>query len=411
MKNGKSILRWRLRTSIILCFLFALSSTHCAPSILVPSCYPQLSPYGGGSGTASDPYLICSVAQFQNVDENLDANFLMTTDIDLTNTNFTPIGSAVNFKVFSGVFDGANHTLSNWTYLNPSVADDVGLFSTITGTIKNLISENFNVNVTTAHNTGLLVGSMSGSAVISNCTVSGGLQSITNGVPVGTGGIAGRAGSTSSSIATMIYSSSSANVSSDGRTGQLAGISSAINISYSHATGNVTCTPTFDNRCGGLIGETANGVVTAVSNSYYSLGTVFGTNGAGGLVGQSGYPIYIVDSYMTGTVSANINSVGGIIGYANGSIPTNLTRVFAAGKLVGGTVGQIGGVIGYSYYGQTSSSISYWDIQITGQSTNADSGSSGESTTAMQTQSSYVGWDFEKTWYPPVLGQSYPTLR
>ena len=72
-----------------------------------------------GSGTSYDPYLIQSakdLAFFRDRvnagDENyISANYTLTTDIDLNDISWTPIGNAT--YRFSGKFNGNHHTISN----------------------------------------------------------------------------------------------------------------------------------------------------------------------------------------------------------------------------------------------------------------------------------------------------------
>jgi hypothetical protein len=133
-----------------------------------------------------------------------------------------------------------------------------------------------------------------------------------------------------------------------------------------------------------------------------------GTLSTGGIVGfvDAGVTLSITDSYSEGVLNGGSGISGGIIGSANAGT-LSVTRVLVAGSITG--TGTLGGIVGS---GASVTSVStYWDTQVTGRSSTADSGSSGESTAAMQTTSTYTGWDFVNIWHSPVLGQSYPTLR
>ena len=75
-------------------------------------------------------------------------------DIDLTNEDWTPIGTDASYY-FGGTFDGNGHTISNLKI--ESAANNVGLFGYISGaTIKNLVIEN--ADVKGQDNTGVVVG-------------------------------------------------------------------------------------------------------------------------------------------------------------------------------------------------------------------------------------------------------------
>ncbi|SFH75132.1 The GLUG motif-containing protein [Halorubrum aquaticum] len=89
----------------------------------------QSSPFGGGTGSSADPYLIETVTHLGNVSEELDAHYQLTTDIDLAGTGtFEPIGTGR--PPFTGSFDGGGHTIRGLRVDRPD-SEDVGLFSTI----------------------------------------------------------------------------------------------------------------------------------------------------------------------------------------------------------------------------------------------------------------------------------------
>lgn len=91
----------------------------------------------------------------------------LTSDVDMTNVAWTPIGTT---KAFMGTFDGGNKTISNLTV---NVTDDdnsAGLFGNVIGNIKNVKLSN--VNISGHYKAGAVVGSIYGN--IENCHVDGG---------------------------------------------------------------------------------------------------------------------------------------------------------------------------------------------------------------------------------------------
>jgi hypothetical protein len=83
--------------------------------------------YGGGSGTAEDPYLIKTAEQMNAIGVNpvdWDKYFKLVEDIDLsdfTGATFNIIGQwvewgSLNNQPFAGVFDGNGKTISNFSY-------------------------------------------------------------------------------------------------------------------------------------------------------------------------------------------------------------------------------------------------------------------------------------------------------
>jgi len=104
------------------------TTTNQAANTYTGPCNPKAPPFGGGSGTASSPYLVstfCHLVSIANNQTYWSANFQMTADIDLTGVTFAP------FITLSGVFDGNGHSILNWNNSN-------ALFVVNNGTVKNL---------------------------------------------------------------------------------------------------------------------------------------------------------------------------------------------------------------------------------------------------------------------------------
>ena len=81
-----------------------------------------------GNGTASNPYQITSAADLQQLAADVNAGnsyagtyFTISSDISLNGITWTPIGngarsgSSYTGNAFSGIFDGAGHTISSLT--------------------------------------------------------------------------------------------------------------------------------------------------------------------------------------------------------------------------------------------------------------------------------------------------------
>lgn len=86
---------------------------------------------GEGDGTESDPYVIMTPTQLDEVRNDLHAYYVLGADIDLSGyASWDPIGA---FKEpFTGTFDGDGHTISNlkvYHKIGPNVffASRVGL--------------------------------------------------------------------------------------------------------------------------------------------------------------------------------------------------------------------------------------------------------------------------------------------
>ncbi len=129
---------------------------------------------------------------------------------------------------------------------------------------------------------------------------------------------------------------------------------------------------------------------------------------SGGLVGSSKQTI-ITDCFSTGDVSGSLY-VGGLIGLADDS---EIINCFSAGSVSGDS--DTGGLIGLQGDIECTVTSSYWDVQVSGQTTSQ--GGLGRTTSEMtypHAPNTYIGWDFENTWVPdisPCHNEGYPVLK
>lgn len=154
--------------------------------------------YGGGGGTADNPYQIRTPQQMNSIGANpgdWGKHFRLMTDIDMgiyTGAQYNVIGDVTT--KFTGVFDGGGHVIRNLTYSTTNVFYSIGVFGrTANATIKNLGVENVLIS-TRGGWVGALVGRMEGGSVTA-CYVIG---SVTG--QYDTGGLAGRIDSGSISV-------------------------------------------------------------------------------------------------------------------------------------------------------------------------------------------------------------------
>ena len=345
-------------------------------SLVTAGCNPSALPFGAGDGSSVNPYQICSVAQLQNVTNNINSNFVQMADLDLTAVSFSPIGFAYGFY---GGFDGNGYRISNWTYSANGAGYNWGFFSSLkTGAVvQNVALVNVNLSQTgTGWYVGALVGYNQGTVLNSYSTGSvSGYQSV--------GGLVGDNGaSTGTNVFGLVSGSySTASVSGTNVVGGLVGGDIFGIITESFATGSVTGT---GQDAGGLVGFTETDLV----QNCYATGSVTGNDSVGGLVGFN-YATTIMNTYSIGSVSGNTN-VGGLEGFLQG---------FVLGA---------------------PTTSSYWNIQTSGQAHSAEemgpitqgsgTGEVGETTAQMETQANYPNsWDFTNIWlWNPG---SYPTLR
>jgi len=356
-----------------------------------------------GSGTADDPYVITNASELQTIENGLDANYTLASDIDASNTaqwnggsGFDPVGR------FTGSLDGSGYNITGLTIDRPDrfsvgVFSEVDSSSTVTnvslidaavtgdrsvgvltgynfGTLQNIIVSGSVIGSTdvggvagtndnegriirseastevngSSQNIGGLVGQNNGDAIINDSYATGDVTGYNTDV----GGLVGR------NIGQITDSHATGNINDNDvspqaqppdRVGGLSGYNQG-NITESYATGAVTGAT----RVGGLVGVNFdyNDTETVVRSSY-ATGDVTGTGGSvGGLVGSNfeGSPVgdlvpslevRITSSYATGDVTGEENNVGGFIGYNNGTI----RQSFAIGKVTGNS-SDVGGFVG-----------------------------------------------------------------
>ena len=304
---------------------------------------------------------------------------------------FAPVG---NFGI---IFDGLGHTI-NSLYINRSSADDVGLFSYITGaTIRNVGLTG--VNITGGNHVGGLVGSNNGGTII-NSYVTGSVNGSTY-----VGGLVGynNTGTVSNSYSTgnVTGSRNDGNYGYYGGVGGLVGFNDFGTISNSYSIDTVI--EHGSNEAGGLVGYNLSG---SISNSY-ATGSVSGDSPLGGLAGLN-VSGTISNSYATGRVSGS-RYVGGLAGYnTNGTISNS----FATGRVSGSSY--VGGLAGYN---DNNITASFWNT--TSNPGLADNGlGAGLTSAQMQTLSTFVsaGWDIDNTGGTSKVwriydGYTYPLLR
>ncbi|MCX6753393.1 MAG: peptidoglycan-binding protein [Candidatus Nomurabacteria bacterium] len=286
----------------------------------VTSTYPRLKSllFTLGTGTLVDPYQISSCQQLQNMNIFLDAHYILTGDIDCSDTinwnnghGFIPIGGS-EIPIFTGSLDGQNYTIDG-LYIN-NVDIPVGLFGVSSGIIKNinLTSENLIGN----SNIGGLAGQNINGGIIINAHTNGGVS----GTGADLGGLVGLNTDNNS-----VITNSSATVGIDSETNFVGGLvgENANNalISNSYVTGQISVVG--DSSVGGLVGYLHDSII---KNSYANE-QVVGYDTVGGLVGYAENNASILNSYSTGSVIANGNmfgydnsNIGGLVGATNDNI-------------------------------------------------------------------------------------------
>jgi hypothetical protein len=335
--------------------------------------------------------------------------FVVTNDIDMSSIP----GTSYNLIYpFTGVFDGNNHTISNFSFV--PTTGGAGLFGRVdggvnSGIIKNLGLIDPNVDGGTSSTIGALVGNLRYGAIVTNCYVDGGsVNGRTN-----IGGLVGKIYPTGGTISNCYATCNVTNLWSS--VGGLLGRIEAGTVTNCYATGTVTSSGSSNSGiAGGLVGGNYGGTI---ENSY-AMGSV--TEGGDGSLGSSGgllglnsdfYGVSIIKNcYAMGNVSGT-TGVGGLVG--DNSSGTSVINCYSTGSASG--TSSVGGLIGTNTGTDTDS---FWDTETSGQATSA--GGTGKTTAEMKDASTFLtdGWDFlgeaangtEEVWTICSCGGCYPKL-
>ncbi len=324
--------------------------------------------YGGGFGTANDPFRIYTAEDMQAIGADPNdwyKHFKLMDDIDLiaySGTSYNVIGTSSS--AFTGVFDGNGHTISNFNYYYWELAydrDNIGLFGYVDGVtaeIKDLglIDPNLKVN---GENNAPLVGCLA-DGNMTGCYVLGGIA-------WGSYGISGMVGHNGGTISNC----------------------------YSTAGGNGVA------AIASLVGYNV-GTITAC----YAGGHNYGAFYVAGLVGDNSVGI-ISDCYSTSTILGIEHGLwyGGLVGYNhNGG---QIVRCYSSGVFT--DCDDIGGLVGSNSVSGIVTD-SFWDVNSSGVDTSE--GGEGKTTAEMQSALTFTssGWDFVTPVWEICEGTNYPKL-
>ena len=241
---------------------------------------------------------------------NLGINITLTENINLTDMEWTPIGTNYN-NAYTGIFDGNGKTITGLTVTGSYKY--AGLFGDIdeNGTVKNVVLEDVQI---TSDNSSGYAGGVAGDSwgTIENCSVSGSVSGTTF-----AGGVVG-----SQWGGSITGCNSSATVKGVIFAGGIAGeTNSGASLTGCYATGDVTVENdgTNNSHAGGVVGYNGGGTLTAC----YATGSVTGSG--------------------SGTIY-----VGGVTGSNNLG---TLTACYHAKRNINGPNGTTGGVAGRNYKG------------------------------------------------------------
>lgn len=372
-----------------------------------------------GSGTSASPYLICTLAQYNDIGTSgcngsvstaCSSYFRIGANIDFRSSEPVIIGSAAN--PFAGHIDGQIFKMKNILILDGGTTTEKALIHTLTGTIANVQIESSEMNVDGT--SGFVAAYLNGN--IYNVRVTDSQINAAGGSQIG--GLAGRVYG-----GRIIGSEFSGTISASDSVGGLVGhyntISSPGKFVVSNSFSNASMTVTGD-YVGGLAGLLENDNPMMAIYRSVSLGSISGnaatSDNLGGLAGSGSYihesssgmnvsggHRYIAgllglngrihNSYSTATSISGEEFVAALAG-GNTSAYSSFANVTSVTETVRGTPGGLGtvGALG-------GGADSFWNSTLSGIS----SGSSANiqtplNSTQVLAQASFANWDFTNIW-------------
>ena len=303
---------------------------------------------GSGFGTEIYPYVITNVYQLQEMQDGLEAHYVLGNDINASDTvswndgeGFEPVGATSPFK---GTLDGKGYLIDG-LYINRIEGDGQGLFAVLWGAmVKNVILTN--VEITGDDNIGTLAGQAIYESVITHCWATGSLT-----LKPGSG---------------------------DSKSGGLIGIGYG-GTWIDQCVSGVNVKAGSRRQVGGLVGYLRgrgnnHPPIAGLSDSYSPVAV-------------------LTNSYSYGTVTGNGWKQGNLLGDADGS---RVDKCYSCGK------GKA--LIGFNYAHPVITNC-YWDRDEGASSSSY--GGTGKTSDQMAQQATFVDWDFDEIWAIDE-GQSYP---
>lgn len=268
------------------------------------------SKFAGGSGTLSDPYLIASAGDLQQIKADPAAHFKLTNDIDCGNLDFHPI------EEFTGTLDGDGHTVSNLKLVTKNNGK-TGIFSFTDGaTVKNIDFFNAKMLLSGSYEAGLIAAT-AGNSTFDNIHVRR-LTAAGDSYSGEFGGIVGKMW-TKTSITGCEVAGADIDLPSCQTAGGITGdIRTGCTIMACAFSGNMTAA----NTLGGIVGSTTTGD-EEISQCHVDA-NLKAENTIGGIVGFLDRS-KVKNNYVEGTIEAtkpskwnNAISLGSIAGELEG---------------------------------------------------------------------------------------------
>lgn len=300
--------------------------------------------FSEGNGTENNPYLISTAADLLKIDDNntyRSKYFKQTADINLGDLGTLPTNNAIINGTFSGTYDGGGHSISySVKFVGDDQKESFGLFEEVRGTIKNLNITSSSAMLSGAGkdmNVGLICGLLCSNGVITDCHVTGNINS----------------------TVTPINDNQEFEDGAGSDAGLIAGQSLG-KIKYSSGTGNVVGV----GYAGGLVGQLNDRWKQYQETNYNTNnGEIIGCSFVGSVTALKPYGDYDIDNDMG-------NFAGGICGLVSNGNATNEISLSYANATVVSDGGKAYGLANFSKKAENSNNSSYGsynDIYVKGE--------------------------------------------
>jgi hypothetical protein len=376
--------------------------------------------FAGGTGTASDPFLIATAEQLNSIADHpllTDSHFALVEDIALRGEPFWPIGSRL--FPFTGTFDGRGRRVSGLV-VHRDTGDNVGMFGVVDGysaQIHDVVLAGPRIEAPASENVGALAGYVS-AEFFAQC-------SVTDANVIGGTNVGGLVGYNSRIVSDCHVDGT---VSGDRSVGGLVGFNGGT-VERCAAL----CATSGDSLVGGLVGSNRGSVMSS-----FASGVTSGTDWVGGMAGGGDGLGTFEQCFATGAVTGD-RHVGGLVGECWCAVTSCYARTDVTGRSqVGGLMGvehtsfvisqcyfagslfgqsEFGALIG-SRQGNASITSCFWDTALAGMTDGVGNVKPdpetvfGKTTADMFMARTFLdaGWDFENVWMI-CEGKDYPRLR
>jgi len=246
------------------------------------SAYMQVmteNPFAAGTGSASNPYQVNSVAHLEKLTNYPARNFVQTANID--GSYKTIASQCSSTSPFTGTYNGKNFTISNLMF---NGTETTALFRTSSGTISNVNMKN----------------------IYATCTKFDPLQ------------VAALVGDNSGTVKNCTLSDSTISGETENDCGGLVGINSGavIGCAVTNVTVNGSKYSNWSPGMGGVVGDNRGSVIDCTANSV----NVHGWR-TGGIVGDNTSSGQCINCVTTGNTVINASYYrGAIVGWNEGAI-------------------------------------------------------------------------------------------